>query len=209
MYIYIYCRSDFICTTRHSHNWVTLPFWPSHFILSGAIIIALCSSSVAYWTSANLGGISFSIIIFVFHTVHGVLLPKYWSWLLFTLPVGHILSELFTMTQSSCVALHGMTHSFIELYKSLHVWLPCGRPRFNPWVGKIPWRRKWQPTPVFLPEKSQGQKSLVGYRPWGHKELDTTERLSFFLSFFTTRLWYVKGSDLSFSFCTPLLLSTL
>ena len=39
----------------------------------------------------------------------------------------------------------------------------CTRPGFDPWVGKIPWRRKWQPTPVFLPEKSHGQRSLVGY----------------------------------------------
>ena len=37
----------------------------------------------------------------------------------------------------------------------------------DPWVGIIPWRRKWQPTPVFLPGKSQGQRSLVGYPPWG------------------------------------------
>ena len=44
---------------------------------------------------------------------------------------------------------------------------------FDPWVGKIPWRRKWQLTPVFLPEKSCGQRSLVGYRPQGHKESDT------------------------------------
>ena len=40
---------------------------------------------------------------------------------------------------------------------------------FNPWVGKSPSRRKWQPTPVFLPGKSQGQKNLVGYSPWRHK----------------------------------------
>ena len=46
---------------------------------------------------------------------------------------------------------------------------------FHPWVRKIPWRRKWQPTPVFLPGKSHRQRSLVGYSPWGHKELDTTE----------------------------------
>ena len=52
-------------------------------------------------------------------------------------------------------------------------WAP--RDRFNPWVGKIPWRRTWQPTLVFLPEKSHGQRSLVGYNPWGRKELDTTE----------------------------------
>ena len=43
------------------------------------------------------------------------------------------------------------------------------------WVGKIPWRREWQPTPVFLPGKSQGQRSLEGYSPWGRKELDTAE----------------------------------
>ena len=47
--------------------------------------------------------------------------------------------------------------------------------RFDPWVEKIPWKRKWQPTPVFLPGKSQGQRSLVGYSPWGCKELDTME----------------------------------
>ena len=46
---------------------------------------------------------------------------------------------------------------------------------FNPWVRKIPWRRRWQPSPVFLPRESHGQRSLVGYSPWGHKESDTTQ----------------------------------
>jgi len=45
---------------------------------------------------------------------------------------------------------------------------------FDLWDRKIPWRRKWQPTPVFLPGKSHGQRSLVGYSPWGRKESDTT-----------------------------------
>ena len=44
------------------------------------------------------------------------------------------------------------------------------RGRFDPWVRKIPWRRKWQTTPVFLPGKPHGQRSLVGYSLWGHKE---------------------------------------
>ena len=57
------------------------------------------------------------------------------------------------------------------------VHLQCRRPRFNPWVGKIPWRRKWQPTPVFLPGNSHGQRSLAGYSPRGCKESHTTERL--------------------------------
>ena len=43
------------------------------------------------------------------------------------------------------------------------------------------WRRKWQSTPVLLPGKSYGQRSLAGYSPWGHKELDTTERPFFFM----------------------------
>ena len=57
-----------------------------------------------------------------------------------------------------------------------------GIPGFDPWVGKIPWRRKWPPTPVFLLGESNGWRSLVGYSPWGHKESDTTELLNF-LSF--------------------------
>ena len=50
----------------------------------------------------------------------------------------------------------------------------AGDTWFDPWVGKIPWRRKWQPTPVFLPGEPQGQRSLAGYSPQGRKELDTT-----------------------------------
>ena len=49
------------------------------------------------------------------------------------------------------------------------------RPEFNPLVRKIFWRRKWQPTLKFLPEKSHGQRSLVGYSPWGCKKSDKTE----------------------------------
>ena len=48
----------------------------------------------------------------------------------------------------------------------------CRRPGFNLWVRKITWRRKWQPSSVFLPGKSHGQRHLVGYSPWGHKESD-------------------------------------
>ena len=48
---------------------------------------------------------------------------------------------------------------------------------------QIPWRREWQPTAVFLPGESHGQRSLEGYGPWAHKELDTTEQLSLLLSF--------------------------
>ena len=49
------------------------------------------------------------------------------------------------------------------------------RCRLDPWVRKIPCRRAWQPTPVFLLRESHGQRSLVSCRPWGHRESDTTE----------------------------------
>ena len=52
------------------------------------------------------------------------------------------------------------------------------RPRPDSWVEKVLWRKEWQPTPVFLPGKSHGQRSLVRYSPWGRKELDTTEQLT-------------------------------
>ena len=60
----------------------------------------------------------------------------------------------------------------------------CRRHWFDPWVMKIPWKRKWQPTPVFLPGKSYGQKSLVGYSPWG---------------------WKIVGQDLVAKLCPTLL----
>ena len=71
-----------------------------------------------------------------------------------------------------------------------NVCLQCRRPRFNPWVRKIPWRRKWQPTPVFLPGKFHEPRRLVGYSPWGHKESDMTEQLHFHFS----RLWFSAKS---------------
>ena len=54
----------------------------------------------------------------------------------------------------------------------------CGRPGFNPWVGKIPSKMEWLPTPVLLPGKCHGQASLGGYSLWSHKESGTTQRLN-------------------------------
>ena len=84
---------------------------------------------------------------------------------------------------------------------SKSIYLQCGKPRFDPWVGKIPWRRKWQPTPVFLPGDSQGQRSLVGCRLWGRTELDTTEWLTLHLII----LWHCLslGLEWKLTFCSP------
>ena len=105
------------------------------------------------------------------------------------------------------------THHLLVIFSYPSTWL-----RFNLCVQQIPWRRKWQPTPVFLPGKFHEQRSLVGYSPWGHKESDTTEWLLFlfFLStclsliFFpisvlllTTDYWRLISSAWSTSFIFP------
>ena len=65
----------------------------------------------------------------------------------------------------------------------------CRRHRLDPWVGKFPWRRKWQPTPVFLPEKSHGQRSLVDHIPWGQRDFKVVK-----LSFKETWFYFPGGS---------------
>ena len=62
----------------------------------------------------------------------------------------------------------------------------AGDKGLDPWVGKIPWRRKWKPTPVSLPGKSQGQRSLVSYSPWTGIESDTTKQLNNRISYLPT-----------------------
>ena len=66
-------------------------------------------------------------------------------------------------------------HAVYNLYQT-------GRPVFDPWLGNIPWRREWLPTPTFWPGKFHGGRRLVGYSPWGLEELDTTELLHFHFS---------------------------
>ena len=108
-------------------------------------------------------------------TVHRV--TKSWTWL----------SEHTCLTWTvSAASFFYLPFSILGLPWWLRwkiVCLQCGRPEFDPWVGKITWRRKWQPTPVLLPEKSHGWRSLVGYSPRGCKESDTTEWLHFLFFF--------------------------
>ena len=94
---------------------------------------------------------------------------------------------------------------FPYIEESLYPWgFPCSSvgkesacsAGFDPWVGQIPWRSKWQPTPVSLSGKSHGQRIMVGCSPWGHKESDTTQQLT--LTYFLT---YIPGINLIWSWC--------
>ena len=107
---------------------------------------------------------------------------------------GAVVNDAFKISVACCsllVCRNRIEFFYADLLSYRLLWwlrwqsvcLQCGRPGFSPWVGKSPWRRKWQSTPVLLPRKSHGQRSLAGYSPRGRKESDTTERLHFpFLS---------------------------
>ena len=78
---------------------------------------------------------------------------------------------------------HKSLQGFPRWLSGWRIRLQCKRHRrcvFDLWMGKLPWRRAWQPTPVFLPG-SHGYRSLAGYNPWGHKELDTAEHMAVLL----------------------------
>ena len=99
------------------------------------------------------------------------------------------------------VTEHEQTHTHTHTHTpGLPSWLrkqtlclQCKKPSFDPWIRKIPWRRAWLPTPVLLPGESHGQKSLAGYSPRNHKELDTTKQL-------THTCTYIICSGLKFSY---------
>ena len=85
-------------------------------------------------------------------------------------------SRSFPLIYDICCIIHHMWSSQVCVAKESTC--QCRRHRFDPWVRKILWRRKWLLIVVFLPSESHGQRSLVGYSPWGSKELDITEQLS-------------------------------
>ena len=76
--------------------------------------------------------------------------------------VGHDWSDL---AQQQQITLYGRSWCF----SGNEFTSQCRRPGFDTWVGKIPWRRKCQPTAIFLPGKSHGQRSLAGYSPWNRR----------------------------------------
>ena len=105
---------------------------------------------------------------------------------LFPHPLQHLLLvDIFDDGHSDQCEV--IIHCGFDLYFSISKGFPgdsvgkkipqqCRRPGFGPLVGKIPWRRKWQPTPVFLPGEFHGRRSLASYRGW--KESDVTKQLS-------------------------------
>ena len=111
----------------------------------------------------------------------------------------HHQKYLFEQIVSQCIliycALYKVRDSLMAQTVGKASACKCGRPGFDPRVGKIVCRRKWQPTPVLLPGKFHGWRSLVGYSPSVRKELDTTERLQF-ISYKVLKMRYIWNAHL-------------
>ena len=106
-------------------------------------------------------------------------LSNYWPWFLIR-PTRHGVMGQCSGSQTWPVHLHCGILAFTlsspcswasQVVSGKESPCQCKGCRLNPSVRKVPWRRKWQPTPVFLPGKSHGQRNLVGYNPWGHQRV--------------------------------------
>ena len=107
---------------------------------------------------------------------------------------------IFCLTTFLCLDVFPEQSSAIRLSR---IHLQCRRPGFDLWLRKTPWRREWQSIPVFLSGEFHRQKSLAGYSPWGHRESDMNEKLTFscFLQIASQSLPFLL-LYLNFSACT-------
>ena len=129
--ILFFAALDLTFTTRHIYSWLSSPLWPSPFIFLELLVIALCSSPVAYRTPSDLRGSSSSVIyLYLIMLLMGFSQQEYWSGLPFPLPVDHVLSELCTMTHLSWVVLYVITAVLLS-YTSWQGWSTQG------WMGLV------------------------------------------------------------------------
>ena len=92
-----------------------------------------------------------------------------------------LLQGIFPTQGSNWCLLHCRQIRYCLSHQGNSIRLQCRRPWFHLWVGKIPWRREWLPSPVFFPGEVHGQRSLADYSPWGCKEVNTTEWLTLYI----------------------------
>ena len=124
--------------------------------------------------------------------------------------VAYIRSSFLFMAEKHCiVCIYIYVYGLPWWLRWESICLQCGRPRFNPWVGKISWKRKWQPTPIFFPRKSHGWRNLVGYSPWCHRvgyHWATSLSLSYIYNIYMPHIvyasvcWWILGLFLHVSY---------
>ena len=106
-----------------------------------------------------------------FAYISHLILKKTFEWELeFIISNNLRLQEIFQSSDVLVALIIFYSMLTFSLVVQLRICLQCRRPRFNLWVGKLPWRREWQLIPVFFPGDSHEQRNLAGCSPWGHKE---------------------------------------
>ena len=160
-------------------------FWMFSYPLEG-------QDTPAPWTSSRISEVKWAE-----HSLQGFLtltsVSRLWDWKAWVWILGYFFTATgkslkLSINEDNNTCLRGITITKSTRTTSLVAQTVkvsacnAGDPGSIPGVGKIPWRRKWQPTPVFLPGESDGWRSLVGYNPWGHKESDRNEWLHFHFS---------------------------
>ena len=172
------CSVLFLCIITHKHTYtynthtqfnIFLIFYSNDGNILSILSLALLSTKYANDLSLSTEIDSYKI----FNNYVLLYIHFYTSGHLNKCQFFIILSSTAIIYTKLCLHLSGTS----LVAQTVSICLQCGRPRFNPWVRKTSWRRKWQPTPVLLPGKFHGWRSLVGYSPWGRKESDTTEPL--------------------------------
>ena len=140
-----------------------VPFYTLHLLYGNWIISSFCLRIELLWTFTCRFLCAHNYFYNMPSSVSSSLCPSPKAWnpevifsLFFQTPIQDITALLEKASQCRRCKGHG----------------------FNPWIGKIPWNKKWQPTPVFLLGKFHGQRNLEGYGLWGLKESDTTEWIS-------------------------------
>ena len=144
--------------------WLVLNLQRAHMAIKGLRALPQCMKSAEGWTCFSRHG---CLALWAAATWRPLALHTTWSYTV----------RLFSYSQRTLCSL-SIINWFLKLFQVYRIHLQCGRLGFDPWVGKIPWRREGQPTLVFLPGEFHGQRSLAGYSPWGCKESDTTKQLT-------------------------------
>ena len=165
-------------------HWLPKPSaqFPQHFLYWYIVVHFQTNNLISKESATKLNNASHIPILGCWRFIHCFPIPGCWRFINW---------NRIKVMGWSFYRMHLNSFCFI---KCIH--FPMGFPggsvvmqkmQVHSWVGKIPQRRKWQPIPVFLPGKFHGQRSLVGYSPWGHKEYDMTETLSMHTYIFILR----------------------
>ena len=185
-----------LCMISISFNLLRLPLWTNvRFILKN---VPCAFEKIAYSALVGLGVLymsvwsSWSSVVQVFYFLIDFLSRcsiQHWRW---------DIEVAMCCYRAVYISLQGFPGGSEGKASSCNV----GDPGSIPGLGRIPWRRKWQPTPVFLPGESYGfsQRSRAGYSPQGRKESDTTERLHFHFLFLPSVLWMLASSIWEFCY---------